>query len=173
MQFLIADSSFVIGCKELKLGESAQINQLFQFLHIICIYSDVLYFLTRILMSKNVNIDISKDSLMKSVREDHLKGGIIDAFPPKIDKLLFKCRITFIQELYPGNVLHYMWPPETKIKQLFQSITESVSYLSSSLILPSVRIKGQLFQAQESGYFQLQSCIKSLKTKSVLDYNDK
>ena len=124
-------------------------------------------------MSKNVNIDVSKDSLIKSVREDHLKGGIIDAFPPKIDKLLFKRRITFIQELYPGDVLHYMWPPKTKIKQLVQSITESVSYLSSWLFLPSVRIKGLLLQAQESGYFQLQSCIKSLKTKSVLDYNDK
>ena len=57
-------------------------------------------------MSKNVNSDVSKDSLIKSVREDHLKGGIIDAFPPKIDKLLFKRRITFIQELYPGDVLH-------------------------------------------------------------------
>ena len=67
-------------------------------------------------MSKNVNSDVSKDSLIKSVREDHLKGGIIDAFPPKIDKLLFKRRITFIQELYPGDVLHYMWPPETKIE---------------------------------------------------------
>ena len=116
---------------------------------------------------------VSKDSLIKSVREDHLKGGIIDAFPPKIDKLLFKRRITFIQELYPGNVLHYMRLTETKIKQLFQSITESVSYLSSSLFLPSIRIKGLLLQAQEFGYFQLQSYIKSLQTKSVLGYNDK
>ena len=124
-------------------------------------------------MSKNVNIDVIKDQLIKSVRKDHKDGDIIDAFPPKIDKLLFKRRITFIQELYPGDVLHYMWPPETKIEQLFQSITESVSYLSSSLLLPSVRIKGLLLQAQEFGYFQLQSCIKSLQTKSVLDYNDK
>ena len=118
-------------------------------------------------MSKNVNIDVSKDQLIKSVRKDHKDGDIIDAFPPKIDKLLFKRRITFI------DALHYMWPPETKIEQLFQSITESVSYLSSSLLLPSVRIKGLLLQAQEFGYFQLQSCIKSLQTKSVLGYNDK
>ena len=59
-------------------------------------------------MSKNGNIDVSKDSLIKSVREDHSQGGIIDTFPPKIDKLFSKRRITFIQELYPGNVLHYM-----------------------------------------------------------------
>ena len=63
-------------------------------------------------MSKNVNIDVSKDQLIKSVRKDHKDGDIIDALPPTIDKLLFKRRITFIQELYPGDVLHYMWPPK-------------------------------------------------------------
>ena len=34
-QFWIADGSFAVGCKELKLGQSAQINQLFQFLNVI------------------------------------------------------------------------------------------------------------------------------------------
>ena len=57
-------------------------------------------------MSKNVNIDVSKDQLIKSVRKDHKDGDITDAFSPKIDKLLFKRHITFIQELYPGDVLH-------------------------------------------------------------------
>ena len=55
----MAAISFVIACKEVKI---AQIMQLFQLLNLICAYSDTLYWLTSMLMSKNVNNDISKDS---------------------------------------------------------------------------------------------------------------
>ena len=40
----------------------AQIIQLFQLLNLICAYSDAFYWLTSMLMSKNVNNDVSKDS---------------------------------------------------------------------------------------------------------------
>ena len=55
----MAAISFVIACKEVKI---AQIMQLFQLLNLICAYSDTFYWLTSMLMSKNVNNDISKDS---------------------------------------------------------------------------------------------------------------
>ena len=45
LQFLMADISFNIACKELKIAQIAQLNQLF-----------------RMLMRKNVNNDVSKDS---------------------------------------------------------------------------------------------------------------
>ena len=50
-QFLIA-AIFLVDCKELKLAKNTQINQLFQFLNLICIYCHVFYGLTRMLMSK-------------------------------------------------------------------------------------------------------------------------
>ena len=59
-QFLIAFISaifFVIKCKELKLAQTAQINQLLQFLNFICIYDHVFYVLPRMLMSTDVNND--------------------------------------------------------------------------------------------------------------------
>ena len=39
-QILIAAVSFVIDCKELKLPQTAQINQLLQLLNLICVYGD-------------------------------------------------------------------------------------------------------------------------------------
>ena len=54
----MAAISFVIACKEVKI---AQIIQLFQLLNLICAYGDALYWLTSMLMSKNVNNDASKD----------------------------------------------------------------------------------------------------------------
>ena len=53
LQFLIVAVFFVIDRKELKLAQTAKINQLFQFLNQICIYSYVFYRLTRTLMRKN------------------------------------------------------------------------------------------------------------------------
>ena len=55
----MAAISFVIARKEVKI---AQIMQLFQLLNLICAYSDTFYWLTSMLISKNVNNDISKDS---------------------------------------------------------------------------------------------------------------
>ena len=59
----MADISFNIACKELKIAQIAQLNQLFQLLHLVHIYSHGLYVeLSRMLMRKNVNNDVSKYS---------------------------------------------------------------------------------------------------------------
>ena len=57
-QFLMADISFNIAFKELKIAQIAQLNQLFQLLQLVHIYE-----LSRMLMRKNVNIDVCKDAL--------------------------------------------------------------------------------------------------------------
>lgn len=62
LQIFIAASSFVLNHKELKIAETVQINQLFQRLNPICVYDDAFYGLTRTLVSKNLNNDVSKDS---------------------------------------------------------------------------------------------------------------
>ena len=48
----MAGISFVIACKKVKISQIAQINQLFQLLHLICAYGDAFYGLTRMQMSK-------------------------------------------------------------------------------------------------------------------------
>ena len=58
----MADVSFNIACKEMKIAQIAQLNQLFQVLHLDHIYSHGFYELSRMLMRKNVNNDVSKDS---------------------------------------------------------------------------------------------------------------
>ena len=58
----MADISFNIACKELKIAQIAQLNQLFQVLHLIHIYGHGFCELSRMLMRKNVNSDVSKDS---------------------------------------------------------------------------------------------------------------
>ena len=59
-QFFIAAIFFGIDCKELKLAQTAQINQLLQFLNVICIHDLVVYVLSpTLLMSKTVNNDVS------------------------------------------------------------------------------------------------------------------
>ena len=55
-QFLMADISLNIACKELKIALIAQLNLLFQLLHLVHIF----YELSRMLMRKNVNNDVSK-----------------------------------------------------------------------------------------------------------------
>ena len=55
----MAAISFVFAYKELQI---AQINQLFQLLNLLCAYGDAIFELTRMLISKNVNNDITKDS---------------------------------------------------------------------------------------------------------------
>ena len=58
----MADISFNIACKELKIAQIAQLNQLVQFLHLVDIYGRGFYELSRMLMRKNVNNDVSQDS---------------------------------------------------------------------------------------------------------------
>ena len=59
---LMTDISFNIAYKELKIAEIAQLNQLFQLLQLAHIYGHGFYELSRMLMRKNVNKDVSKDS---------------------------------------------------------------------------------------------------------------
>ena len=58
----VADISLNIARKELKIAQIAQLYQLFRLLHLIHIYSHGFYELSRMLMRKKVNNDVSKDS---------------------------------------------------------------------------------------------------------------
>ena len=58
----MADISINISCKELKIAQIAQLIQLFQLLHLVPIYDRDFCELRRMLMRKNVNNDVSKDS---------------------------------------------------------------------------------------------------------------
>ena len=62
----MADISFNIqlniAYKKLKIAQIAQLNQLLQVLHSVDIYGNGLYELSRMLMMKTVNNDVSKDS---------------------------------------------------------------------------------------------------------------
>ena len=65
---IVAAFFFVIACNELKNAQIAQINQLSQRLDFkICACRDVFYGLLRMLMSKNVYYDVSKDSYRADV----------------------------------------------------------------------------------------------------------
>ena len=63
----MADISFHITCKELKIAQIAQLNQFFQLLHLVHIYGQGFYELRRMLMRKNVNNDVSKDSPIENI----------------------------------------------------------------------------------------------------------
>ena len=56
----MVDISFNAACKELKIAQIAQLNQFFQPLHLAHICGHIT--VSRTLMSKNVNNDVSKDS---------------------------------------------------------------------------------------------------------------
>ena len=60
----MADISFNIARIELKIAQIAQLYQLFRRLHLIHIYGHGFYELSRMPMRKNVNNDVSKDSLI-------------------------------------------------------------------------------------------------------------
>ena len=62
LQFSMADNSFSIACKEMKIAQIAQVKQLFKLLNSVRIYSHGFYELSRLLMRKNVNYGSSKDS---------------------------------------------------------------------------------------------------------------
>ena len=63
LQFLMADISFDIVCKELKIVQIAQVNQLFPLLNLVCIYGhhQASRSFKLFVMRNNVNNDISKD----------------------------------------------------------------------------------------------------------------
>ena len=65
----MADISFNTACKELKIAQIVQLNQLFQLLHLVHIYGHGFYELSRKLMRKNVNNDVSKDSPIELVSD--------------------------------------------------------------------------------------------------------
>ena len=54
--------SFNIACKELKIAQIAQLNQLCQLLPLVHIYGHGFNELSRMVMRKNVNNNVSKDS---------------------------------------------------------------------------------------------------------------
>ena len=68
----MAAISFVIACKELKIAQIALINQFFPLLNLICAYGDAFNGLTRVLISKNANNDVSKDSSIQPLEN----GGV-------------------------------------------------------------------------------------------------
>ena len=67
-QFLMADISFNIACKELKIAQIAQLHQLFKLLLLVHICGHGFNELSRMLMRKTVNNDVSKDSLYESLQ---------------------------------------------------------------------------------------------------------
>ena len=58
----MADISFKIASKELKIAQIVQFNQLFRLLHLLQIYGHGLYEISRTLMRKTVHNDVRKDS---------------------------------------------------------------------------------------------------------------
>ena len=66
----MADISLIIACKELKIAQIVQLNQLFQLLHLVHIYGlHGFYDLSRKLMRKNVNNDVSRASPIELVSD--------------------------------------------------------------------------------------------------------
>ena len=76
-QFLIAAISFVTDCKELKIAQTCQNSQLFQLLHLICTYDDTFYGLTGVLMNKNLNSDVNKDSPIRALMSQTDMQGLL------------------------------------------------------------------------------------------------
>ena len=68
----MSDISLNTACKELKIAQIAQLNQLFQLLHLAHIQGHCLYQVSRMLMSKNVNNDVSKDSPIGNISAEKL-----------------------------------------------------------------------------------------------------
>ena len=63
----MVDISFNMACKELKIAHITQLNQLFQFLHLVHINGQDFYELSRMLIRKNVTNDVSKDSPIRLI----------------------------------------------------------------------------------------------------------
>ena len=71
----MADISFNIARKELKIAQIAQLYQLFRLLHLIHIYGHGFYELSRMVMRKNVNSDVSKDSPIEKLSIKFMANG--------------------------------------------------------------------------------------------------
>ena len=72
----MADISFNIACKELKIAQIAQLHQLFKLLHLIHICGHGFNELNRMLMRKNVNNEVNKDFSETM----YLSGGYLTKF---------------------------------------------------------------------------------------------
>ena len=59
--FAVFDDCYFL-CYRLQRAQIVQIIQISQLLNLFCAYGDVVFRLTRMLMSRNVNNDVSKDS---------------------------------------------------------------------------------------------------------------
>ena len=75
----MADISFNIACKEMKIAQIAHLNQLFQLLHLVYIYGHGFYELSCMLMRKNVNNDVSKDSPLSRLNEILASGMLSES----------------------------------------------------------------------------------------------
>ena len=64
INFAVLDGSYFlhIAFNKLKIAQIVYVNQLFQFLNLVRIYGHGFFELSRMLMGKNVNNDVSKDS---------------------------------------------------------------------------------------------------------------
>ena len=75
----MADISFNIACKEMKIAQIAHLNQLFPLLHLVYIYGHGFYELSCMLMRKNVNNDVSKDSPLSRLNEILASGMLSES----------------------------------------------------------------------------------------------
>ena len=91
--------SFNIACRKLKIGQIAQVNQVFQLLHKAHIYGQGFYEVSRMLMRKNVNnTSIKSFSFLcwtlrivgQKVSTKSLMAGLSDCFPFSYCLLLHK-----------------------------------------------------------------------------------
>ena len=75
----MADVSFNIAFNKLTIAQIVQLNQLFQLFHLVHIYGHSFFELSRMLMRKNVNNDVSKDWPYCCVPEEKIALAF---FPP-------------------------------------------------------------------------------------------
>ena len=64
----MSDISCNTACNDLKIAQIAQLNQLFQLLHLAHIHGHCFYLVSRMLIGKNVNNDVSKDAPIKMMK---------------------------------------------------------------------------------------------------------
>ena len=71
----MTDISFNIAFNKHKISQIVLVNQLFQFLNLVGIFGHGFFVLSRTLMRKNVNNDVSKDSSLVMRRRPSIKPG--------------------------------------------------------------------------------------------------
>ena len=75
----MADISCNNADKKLKIAQIAHLNQLFPLLHLVYIYGHGFYELSCMLMRKNVNNDVSKDSPLSRLNEILASGMLSES----------------------------------------------------------------------------------------------